>query len=81
MRCSIVPTVFSVWCPGTPCSAVEQLVEVSQTRAIADALLKLRRLLAGGGGSGGGSWRGKTLAQLLDALEAEMDEQVRSCVR
>ncbi|KAI7846207.1 hypothetical protein COHA_000277 [Chlorella ohadii] len=60
-------------------SAVEQLVEVSQTRAIADALVKLRRLLAGGGGSrGGGGWRGRTLAQVLDALEVEMDEQARS---
>ena len=58
--------------PYPPCSAVEQLVEVSQTRAIADALVKLRRLL----GSGGGGWRGRPLAQLLDALEAEMDEQV-----
>ena len=53
-------------------------MEVSQTRAIADTLLKLRRLLAGGGGSssGGSGWRGRTLAELLDALEAEMDEQV-----
>ena len=53
-------------------------MEVSQTRAIADALLKLRRLLAGGGGSssGGSGWRGRTLAELLDVLEAEMDEQV-----
>jgi hypothetical protein len=52
---------------------VEQLVEVSQTRAIADALVKLRRQLSGGGAS----WRGRTLAQLLDLLETEMDEQAR----
>lgn len=47
-------------------SAVEQLVEASQTRAIADALLRVRRGLAG-------PWRGKSLAQLCDLLEAEMD--------
>lgn len=52
-------------------SAVEQLVEVSQTRAIADALVKLRQGLAGRGGA----WQGRSLAQLLDALDAEMDEQ------
>ena len=52
---------------------MEQLVEASQTRAIADALLRLRRGLAGGG-----AWRGASLAQLLDALEREMDEQARA---
>lgn len=57
-----------------PRSAVEQLVEVSQTRAIADALLRLRRQLGEGGG---GAARGRSLAQLLDQLEAGMDEQVR----
>lgn len=56
----------------TQCSAVEQLVEVSQTRAIADALLRLRRQL----GEGGAAARGRSLAQLLDLLEAEMDERV-----
>ena len=50
---------------------MEQLVEVSQTRAIADALVKLRQGLAGRGGA----WQGRSLAQLLDALDAEMDEQ------
>lgn len=56
-----------------PCSrsAVEQLVEVSQTRAIADALVKLRGALAGRGGP----WTGRPLTQVLDALEAEMDER------
>ncbi|KAL4432541.1 hypothetical protein ABPG77_000478 [Micractinium sp. CCAP 211/92] len=53
-------------------SAVGQLVEVSQTRAIADALLRLRRQLGEGGG---GAARGRSLAQLLDLLEAGMDEQ------
>ncbi|KAI3425930.1 hypothetical protein D9Q98_007902 [Chlorella vulgaris] len=52
-------------------SAVEQLVEVSQTRAIADALVKLRGALAGRGGP----WTGRPLTQVLDALEAEMDER------
>ena len=52
------------------CSAVEQLVEVSQTRAIADALGTLRRQL------GGGAAPRRSLAQLLDGLEAEMDAQV-----
>jgi hypothetical protein len=60
-------------CTSCCCSAVEQLVEVSQTRAIADALVKLRRRLSGGGAS----WRSRTLAQLLDLLEAEMNEQAR----
>lgn len=46
-------------------------MEVSQTRAIADALLKLRRGLAGTASP----WRGCSLSQLLDALEAEMDAQ------
>ena len=49
------------------CSAVEQLVEASQTRAIADALLRLRRQISGG------AWRCRTLAQLLDLLDADMD--------
>lgn len=47
-------------------SAVEQLAEASQTRAIADALLLLRRQVAG-------PWRGKPLSFLLDTVEAEMD--------
>jgi hypothetical protein len=48
-------------------------VEVSQTRAIADALLRLRGALAG---RSGGELQGRSLAQLLDGLEAEMDAQV-----
>lgn len=47
-------------------------METSQTRAVADALLKLRRAL--GGGAGGAAYRGRSLAQLLDTLEAEMEE-------
>jgi hypothetical protein len=54
-------------------SAVEQLVEASQTRAIADALLRLRRDLAGRGSG----WAGRPLAQVLDGLEAQLDERVR----
>ena len=52
-------------------SAVEQLVEKSQTRAIADAISLLR------------SWLGqyqnqsKTLRQLLQQLEDEMNSKVR----
>ncbi len=52
-------------------SAVEQLVEKSQTRAIADAISLLR------------SWlnreqsQGKTLRQLLQQLEDEMNIKVR----
>lgn len=78
MTLCICTTVYTTCPPLTPwCSAVEQLVEVSQTRAIADALLKLRRMLAGGGGGSSSGWRGRSLAQLLDMLEAEMDEQVK----
>ncbi|KAL4436891.1 hypothetical protein ABPG75_004030 [Micractinium tetrahymenae] len=54
-------------------SAVEQLVEVSQTRAIADALMRLRRQLAES--AGGGADPRRSLADLLDWLEAAMDEQ------
>lgn len=46
---------------------VEQLVEVSQTRAVGDALLWLRMAAAGG------ALRGASLAQMLDRLEKEMD--------
>ncbi|GAB4823091.1 hypothetical protein N2152v2_010137 [Parachlorella kessleri] len=50
-------------------SAVEQLVEVSQTRAVADALLAAKRLL-------GGAWRGgRELRQVLDQLEEDMDRE------
>lgn len=51
-------------------------MEASQTRAIADALMLLRRQLSGGGGRGGGGagpWSGRSLSQLLDTIEAEMD--------
>lgn len=55
-----------------PCSAVEQLVEVSQTRAVADGLMAVRRQLAG-------PWRaGKQLSAILDSLEQEMDREVGS---
>ncbi len=46
-------------------------MEVSQTRALADALLMLRRLL-GGAGRGG-----KELRLLLDKLEEDMDREVK----
>lgn len=49
-------------------------MEASQTRAIAEALLKLRRALAGAA-PGGAAYRGAPLARLLDALEAEMDAE------
>lgn len=58
--------------PLPRCSAVEQLIEVSQTRALADALLSVKRLLAG-------PWRGgRQLGAVLDSLEAEMDREVRT---
>ena len=56
---------------------MEQLVEVSQTRAVADALLRLRAGLA----ARGGRWAGRPLAEVLAGLEAEMDEQVRDGTR
>ena len=46
-------------------------MEVSQTRAVADALLAVKRALAG-------PWRGgRGLAPVLDSLEADMDREVR----
>lgn len=53
-------------------SAVEQLVEKSQTRAIADAVSLLRQWL------GQHQNQGKTLKQLLRQLEHDMDTQARS---
>ena len=53
-------------------SAVEQLVEKSQTRAIADAISTLKSWL------GQQRHQGKTLAQLLQELEAEMDSKACS---
>ena len=47
-------------------------VEQSQTQAIAYALLLLRTRLAAQAQT-----RGRTLAQLLDALETEFDSQAR----
>ncbi|KAK9844049.1 hypothetical protein WJX81_003003 [Elliptochloris bilobata] len=52
-------------------SALAQLAEVSQTRAIAEALLLLRQWISGCNGSAQ-RW---TLAQLLDRLDGAMDEQ------
>jgi predicted ABC-class ATPase len=46
---------------------VEQLVEVSQTRAVAAALLLLRRR------AGEAAWRGLPLAEALRRLDAELD--------
>lgn len=51
-------------------AGLEQLVEVSQARAVGDALLRIRRQLAAGGG---GAWCGRSLADVAAALEAEMD--------
>lgn len=53
-------------------SAVEQLVEKSQTRAIVDALSLLRSWL------GQDHNRGKTLRQLLQQLEDAMNSKARS---
>lgn len=50
-------------------AGLEQLVEVSQARAVGDALLLIRRRLMGGSGA----WRGLSLADVAAALEAEMD--------
>ena len=47
-------------------SAVEQLIEVSQTRGVGDALLWLRKAAAG-------PLRGLSLAQMLDRLDREID--------
>ena len=52
-------------------SAVEQLVEKSQTRAIADAISLLRSWL------GQHQNQSKTLRQLLQQLEDEMNSKVR----
>jgi len=46
-------------------SALEQLVSVSQTRAIGDALLTLRRAMDGR----------RTIGELLDSLESELEER------
>ena len=51
-------------------SAVEQLVEKSQTRAIADALNLLRLWL------NQQQHQGKTIAELLQHLEQELDSKV-----
>ncbi|KAI8472241.1 MAG: hypothetical protein J3K34DRAFT_213442 [Monoraphidium minutum] len=54
-------------------AAVEQLVDRSQTRAVADALKWLHaRINAANGGGGGGR---RSLVQLLDELEAAIDEK------
>lgn len=53
-------------------SAVEQLVEKSQTRAIADAISTLKSWLSQQ------RHQGKTLAQLLQQLEADMDSKACS---
>ena len=50
-------------------NAVEQLVEVSQTRAIAESLLMLRKKVGVGG-----PWRGLSLAEIMDRVEGEMDD-------
>ena len=54
-------------------SAVEQLVEKSQTRAIADAISTLQSWLSQHHN------QGKTLRQLLQQLETEMDSKASSC--
>lgn len=47
-------------------------MEVSQARAVADALLTIKRQLAG-------AWQGgRRLSQVLDALEADVDREVGS---
>ncbi len=53
-------------------SAVEQLAEKSQTRAIACALQLLRSWLLRSGGN-------RTLSALLDQLDQEMDAKVLRC--
>ena len=60
-------------------AGVEQLVDRSQTRAVADALrwLHARVAAAGAGGGGGGAGGARpTLARLLDDLEAALDAEV-----
>ena len=52
-------------------SAVEQLFDTSQTRAIGEALLLLMDWIAKP------QWRGKSLAELLAALDKEIDTKVR----
>ncbi len=54
-------------------SAVEQLVEKSQTRAIADAISVLQSWL------GQQHNQGRTLRQLLQQLETDMDSKASSC--
>ncbi|KAK9828923.1 hypothetical protein WJX72_002803 [[Myrmecia] bisecta] len=49
-------------------TAVEQLVEKSQTRAVADALQLIQARL-------GTQWRGKALSTIVAALDAEIDSQ------
>jgi predicted ABC-class ATPase len=51
-------------------SGLEQLVEVSQTRAVVEALLLLKRRC-----EGGGAWRGLPLVEALARLDAELDER------
>lgn len=52
-------------------SAVEQLFDTSQTRAIGEALLVLMDWIAKP------LWRGKSLAELLAALDKEIDTKVQ----
>lgn len=47
--------------------AVEQLVEISQTRAVADGLMHMRKKLLG-------AWKGLLLTEILNKMEEEMDQ-------
>ena len=54
-------------------SAVEQIVEKSQTRAIGDGILTLCRTISAKGGNGGLSLR-----ELIQEMESKFDAQVQS---
>jgi hypothetical protein len=62
-------TVISYGTQDIQLSAVEQLVDRSQTRAVADAVKWLHARVGGG--------QRKTLSQLLRELDAALDQQVR----
>ena len=54
-------------------SGLEQLVDKSQTRAVAEALKWIQKRMGQQQGGGGG----RTLRQLLQELEVALDEEVR----
>lgn len=69
------PAVLQYGSQDVMLSAAEQLVDRSQTRAVADALKWLQARLKQQQQQQGG----KTLRQWLDDLEAAFDQQVSMC--